>query len=70
MSSKEQESLSNQRYVKSPCVNICALNEQGVCTGCFRTGDEISNWGLMSSPEKLDVLRRVAIREQRAVINL
>jgi predicted Fe-S protein YdhL (DUF1289 family) len=57
-------------YVKSPCVNICALNEDELCTGCYRTGDEISNWRLMTSYEKKEVLKRVAIREQGAVIKL
>ncbi|MGJ8646504.1 MAG: DUF1289 domain-containing protein [Marinomonas colpomeniae] len=34
--------------VKSPCVNICFLNEDDLCTGCYRTGKEISLWGSMN----------------------
>ena len=31
-----------ERPVASPCVSICALDEQDICTGCQRTVDEIT----------------------------
>ncbi len=31
-----------ERPVASPCVSICALDEQDICTGCQRTAAEIS----------------------------
>ena len=46
----------------SPCVSICALDENDICVGCFRTGGEISIWGLLSEEEKREVFRRI---EQR-----
>lgn len=46
----------------SPCVSICALDENDVCVGCFRTGGEISIWGLLSNDEKREVYRRIALR--------
>lgn len=52
--------------VRSPCVSICALDEQDLCVGCYRTGEEISRWGSYSDDEKRDVLRKVAEREQAA----
>ncbi len=51
------------KFIRSPCVDICALDEKGFCIGCSRTGAEIANWGAMSNREKADVLRRVAARE-------
>jgi len=27
--------------MNSPCVGICRLNDKGVCTGCFRTIQQI-----------------------------
>ena len=30
--------------VGSPCVSVCMLDEQDVCTGCFRTAQEITDW--------------------------
>lgn len=52
--------------VRSPCVSICALDEQDLCVGCYRSGEEISRWGSYSDDEKRDVLRKVAEREQAA----
>jgi predicted Fe-S protein YdhL (DUF1289 family) len=33
-----------RRRVGSPCVSVCMLDEQDVCTGCFRTAQEITDW--------------------------
>lgn len=49
--------------VRSPCVAVCALDEDDVCTGCQRTGEEITRWGRMSNNERRQVL---ALCEQRA----
>ncbi len=54
--------------VNSPCVGICALNEQDICIGCFRSGGEISRWGEMSANERMDVLARVAHRESNSFL--
>jgi Predicted Fe-S protein len=34
-----------ERPVASPCVSICALDEQDICTGCQRTVAEIGRVG-------------------------
>jgi predicted Fe-S protein YdhL (DUF1289 family) len=47
----------------SPCVSVCALDENDLCVGCLRSGDEISRWGSMTSCEKMSVLKKVAQRE-------
>ncbi|MBU3071597.1 DUF1289 domain-containing protein [Aestuariicella sp. G3-2] len=50
--------MSNlEKPVKSPCVSICALNEEDVCVGCHRTGQEISRWGRYSNDERREVLK-------------
>jgi len=54
--------------VKSPCVSICALDNDDICTGCHRSGDEISTWGVMSDAQKRTVLEQVKIREQSSYI--
>jgi predicted Fe-S protein YdhL (DUF1289 family) len=39
--------------VKSPCVKICKLDEEnGVCIGCGRTIEEITNWSTFSDLKK------------------
>lgn len=62
MSNDEEES------VKSPCVSICALDENDVCVGCYRTGIEISKWGGMSLAERREVLALVKEREEVSYI--
>jgi len=52
--------------VKSPCVAVCALDENDVCIGCYRTGDEIINWGIMDNTQKAEVLEKVAQREKES----
>ena len=44
------------RPVASPCVNICALDDDDVCTGCQRTVAEITRWSRMSNVERRQVL--------------
>jgi len=49
--------------VKSPCVAVCALDENDLCIGCYRTGQEITDWGEMDNEKKREVLKKVAERE-------
>lgn len=44
------------RRPASPCVNICTLDEQDVCTGCLRTLDEIGAWSTLSAQEQWRVV--------------
>jgi len=48
--------------VASPCVSLCALDEDDVCVGCQRSADEIRRWGLMDDQERREVLRRCSER--------
>jgi len=50
--------------VKSPCSAVCALDENDVCIGCYRTSEEITNWGVMDNDEKIKVLKNVSEREK------
>jgi len=52
--------------IESPCVDICQLNTKtGICTGCFRTMDEISQWIELSDDDKREVLRTAKDRERK-----
>jgi uncharacterized protein len=51
--------------VKSPCISVCALDGDNVCTGCFRTGDEISAWGGCTNEERRHILSLVHEREKK-----
>ena len=55
-----------ERQVVSPCVYVCALNEQDICIGCQRSGDEITRWGRMNNDERRQVLERCRQRALNA----
>ncbi|RMF14077.1 MAG: DUF1289 domain-containing protein [Gammaproteobacteria bacterium] len=54
--------------MRSPCVNICSLDEHDVCIGCHRTGQEIVLWSRMTEEEKRQVLKKVAEREKSSIL--
>ena len=48
---------------QSPCISVCLLDKSDICTGCFRSADEITDWFMASAEQKRDVLQRA--RERR-----
>ena len=52
----------------SPCINVCVLDAQRICTGCRRTLDEIARWAGMGAAEQWDVIARLEhVRQQEAL---
>ncbi len=37
-------SLHQQANKLSPCIQVCALGDDGTCLGCKRTMEQIENW--------------------------
>jgi hypothetical protein len=58
------------RAVLSPCIGICNIDDDGLCAGCHRTGDEIAAWSMMNDDARLrmmeDVLPPRAARREPA----
>lgn len=52
--------------VPSPCIQVCTLDDDNVCIGCYRSADEIREWMIMDRPAKLEVLERVRARRRAA----
>ncbi|WP_199554541.1 DUF1289 domain-containing protein [Sandaracinobacteroides hominis] len=50
--------------VPSPCRNICVV-KRGLCTGCWRTLDEIAAWPTASDPERRAIIQRANSRNPR-----
>ncbi len=50
--------------VESPCINICALDDDDICLGCFRSIDEICAWRDASETERRAILLRADKRGQ------
>lgn len=46
-----------ERPVASPCVHICALDDEDICIGCQRSVAEITRWSRMDNTERRQVLR-------------
>lgn len=53
--------------VASPCVSVCKIDETiKLCTGCWRTLDEIALWSSASNAEKLQIWRALGERRRAA----
>jgi uncharacterized protein len=46
----------------SPCINVCRLDEHGLCVGCRRSGAEIGRWMSMSPSEQWQLIGQLAER--------
>ena len=60
-----------QRRVGSPCVSVCMLDLDDVCTGCFRTAQEITDWFAMDDDTRREVisLARERMRDAGALFD-
>lgn len=56
------ESKIIPEVVSSPCVSVCALDDDDICIGCLRSGQEISQWGYLDNSGKREILNKI---EQR-----
>jgi len=51
-----QPKANETRATPSPCISLCALNDEGFCIGCYRDGNEIRLWNTYSDNQKRQVL--------------
>jgi len=55
---------------QSPCISICALDQNDVCEGCFRTGDEIVDWFTANDARKREILEASQLRRKESGFTL
>lgn len=55
----------NQPSAKSPCIAVCVLDEDDVCTGCFRTANEITQWTRLTEDQRRKVNAQAAARSRK-----
>ena len=48
--------MDAERPVASPCVQVCALDDDDICIGCQRNVAEIARWSRMDNTERRQVL--------------
>jgi predicted Fe-S protein YdhL (DUF1289 family) len=47
----------------TPCIGACKIDPvAGLCRGCGRTRDEIIAWKNLTEPERLEIMRGLALR--------
>ena len=56
----------DERGPSSPCLNICTLDERGVCRGCYRTLEEIAGWIRMTPADQWATIERADARRLTA----
>jgi hypothetical protein len=56
----------DERGPSSPCLNICTLDERGVCRGCYRTLEEIAGWIRMTPADQWATVQRADERRVAA----
>jgi len=56
--------MEQERPVASPCVQVCALDDDDICIGCQRNVAEISRWARMDNAERRQVLLLCHARAQ------
>lgn len=60
--SDSPESGRKPAAIANPCVEVCTLDWDDICLGCFRSMDEICAWYSMTDDEKRAVLRKAEER--------
>ncbi|MDP5216675.1 DUF1289 domain-containing protein [Ruegeria sp. 2205SS24-7] len=54
--------------IDSPCVDICVVHPvERICTGCYRTIDEITRWSKMDPAERTAIMEELPDRAPRLV---
>lgn len=63
MAEKQGKEVWQRDEIQSPCVNICVVHPQArICTGCYRSIDEITSWSKMSNDERAEVMAELPSR--------
>ena len=52
--------------VSSPCIDVCQLNSQNICIGCYRTIDEITQWRSLNKNKKIEIIEIANQRKKAA----
>lgn len=48
----------SEEEIESPCQDICIM-ENGVCTGCGMTNEEVTKWPTLSNEERKKIVERL-----------
>lgn len=58
--------MARQPHIESPCTSVCAIDQvSGYCLGCWRSTDEIAEWGSSDNERKLAILGNLHKRREQ-----
>ena len=59
MATSSTESLESGQTqpVESPCIDLCTLDDDDICVGCFRSIDEICAWAGAAGEQRRLILQ-------------
>lgn len=52
------------RAARSPCIRNCCLDDDDTCLGCFRSLEEIKEWGIVDEHRRSVILQNAEQRRQ------
>lgn len=59
----DTDDIWKRQEVESPCVKICVVHPAArLCTGCYRSIEEIGGWGRMTPEERRAVMAELPSR--------
>ncbi len=56
--------LKKKNTIKSPCIQVCTLDDEKICLGCHRSAEEIKGWHTMTYEQKLQVMANTEERQR------
>ncbi|MEM6375118.1 MAG: DUF1289 domain-containing protein [Pseudomonadota bacterium] len=63
MSRVNDAPIWSREEIESPCVKLCVVHpEAKICTGCYRTLEEIGGWSQMSADHRAKVMAELPSR--------
>ncbi len=55
-----------RKNAESPCIDLCVIDSnERLCKGCYRTIDEITDWGKLDSETRHAIMQTLPARASR-----
>ncbi|NQY60626.1 DUF1289 domain-containing protein [Cognatishimia sp.] len=62
----EKSRVWKRNEIDSPCIQICVIHPtERICTGCYRSIDEIGAWSKFSDDERAEIMAELPDRAPR-----
>jgi predicted Fe-S protein YdhL (DUF1289 family) len=66
MTKEQKDKVWKRNEIDSPCIQVCVVHpSERICTGCFRTIDEIAQWSKMPSEQRDEIMTQLDSRAAR-----